>query len=391
MVLLVGAGLMIQTLRRLHDVEPGFMDPRELQTVRISIPETLVAEPRRTARLQRDITERLASLPGVESIGFASLVHMEGMEGLAHDWDIIIAEGRPSVDQEMPPLRMFKSVSPGFFQTTGTRLVAGREYTWTDLDDRRGVVLVSHNLARELWGGASEALGKRIQTLPGAPWREVIGIVEDVRENGVHEPAPAIVYWPSAGESHYRAGADYATETVTFVLRSQRAGTENFLREIERAVWSVNANLPLASPRTMQEIYDRSLARTSFALVMLGIAAAMAMVLGLVGIYGVISYAVSQRTREIGIRLALGAQQRDVKRMFVRWGLVMTVPGVAIGLGAAAGLTRLMSSLLSGVSPLDPATYLMVPAVLVAAALLASYLPARRIAAVSPAEALKVE
>jgi ABC-type antimicrobial peptide transport system permease subunit len=141
----------------------------------------------------------------------------------------------------------------------------------------------------------------------------------------------------------------------------------------------------------MQEIYDRSLARTSFTLVMLAIAATMALVLGLVGIYGVIAYAVSQRTREIGIRLALGAQERDVKRMFVRSGLALAVLGVALGLGAAAGLTRLMSSLLSGVSPLDPATYLVVPAVLVAAALLASYLPARRVAAVNPVEALKME
>jgi predicted permease len=391
LVLLVGAGLMIQTLRTLHGVEPGFTNPRELQTVRISIPDTLVPEPRRIARLQHDIADRLAALPGVESVGFASLIHMEGMEGLAHDWDVVDAEGRSSVDVEMPPLRMFKSVSPGFFQTTGTRLIAGREYAWTDVHDRRGVVMVSHNLARELWGGASEALGKRIQTLPGAPWREVIGVVEDVRENGVHEPAPAIVYWPSAGESHYRAGADYATETATFVLRSRRAGAENLLREVERAVWSVNSSLPIASPRTMQELYDRSLARTSFALVMLGIAAAMALALGLVGIYGVISYAVSQRTREIGIRLALGAQQRDVQRMFVRSGLTLTAAGIAAGVGAAAGLTRLMSSLLSGVSPLDPATYLVVPAVLAAAALLASYLPARRIAAVNPVEALKVE
>jgi predicted permease len=391
MVLLVGAGLMIQTFRALRGVEPGFINPRELQTVRTSIPETLVPEPQRIARMQHAIVEKLKSISGVSSVGFASLIHMEGLEGLAHDWDVVSAEGSPSFDVELPPLRMFKSVSPNFFQTTGTRVVAGREYTWTDVFDRRRVVMVSQNLARELWGSARGALGKRIQTLPGAPWREVIGVVEDVRDNGVHEPAPSIVYWPAAGESYYRAGAEYAAETVTFVLRSPRADTESFLREIERAVWSVNSNLPLASPRTMEDIYDRSLARTSFTLVMLAVAAAMALVLGLVGIYGVISYAISQRTREIGIRLALGAQQRDVKRMFVRSGLMLTAVGVALGLGAAAAMTQLMSSLLSGVSPLDPATYLAVPAVLVATALLASYLPARRVAAVNPVEALKVE
>jgi ABC-type antimicrobial peptide transport system permease subunit len=179
--------------------------------------------------------------------------------------------------------------------------------------------------------------------------------------------------------------------TVTFAIRSDRAGTEGFLNEIRQAVWSVNANLPVASERTMQEIYGQSLARTSFTLVMLGIAGAMALVLGIIGIYGVISYAVSQRRREIGIRLALGAQQGELRGMFVRHGLVLAGIGVVIGLGAAMVLTRLMTSLLFGISALDPLTYAAVPVVLVAAAMLASYLPARQASAVDPVEALKAE
>jgi putative ABC transport system permease protein len=389
LVLLVSSGLMIRTFVALRTVEPGFTDPRSLQTVRISVPQNLIAEPERVARLQHDIVDKLRAIPGMASVGFASVMHMEG---LGTPWDAIRAEGTTSVDTEIPPMRVFKSISPGFFQTTGTRLVAGRDYTWADLYERRSFVILSENLARELWGEPSAALGKRVQTVvPGSPWREVIGVVQDVRDNGVQQPTPAIVYWPSIGENPYRAGQTLIARSVTLAMRTERAGTEALLDEIRRAVWSLNASLPLASVRTMQEMYDRSMARTSFALVMLAIAAIMALVLGVIGIYGVIAYAVSQRTREIGIRLAMGAQQGELKSMFVRSGLALTGVGVAIGLGAAAALTRLMSSVLFGVSPLDPITYLSVPLVLLTAAVLASYLPARRVTAVDPVDALKVE
>ena len=200
-----------------------------------------------------------------------------------------------------------------------------------------------------------------------------------------------MVYWPSMTDGIYGPHTFDAQRTVTFVLRSDRAGTEGLLSEMQQAVWSVNASLPLASVRTMQEIYSQSLARTSFTLVMLGIAGTMAFVLGIIGIYGVISYAVLQRTREIGIRLALGEQKGRLRWMFVRSALVLTGIGVAIGLTAAAGLMRLMKSLLFGVSPLDPFTYVSVLIVLAASAVLASYLPARRAAAVNPVEALRAE
>jgi ABC-type antimicrobial peptide transport system permease subunit len=175
------------------------------------------------------------------------------------------------------------------------------------------------------------------------------------------------------------------------VIRSPRAGTEQFLNELNETVWAVNANLPLAQVRTLGDLYDRSLARTSFTLVMLAVAGATALLLGLVGIYGVISYAVTQRTREIGIRAALGAQQTDLKRMFVRDGLLLAVAGVICGLGAAVALTRFMSTLLFGVHALDVTTYVAVSLVLGAAAALASYVPARRAATVDPVIALRAE
>jgi ABC-type antimicrobial peptide transport system permease subunit len=177
---------------------------------------------------------------------------------------------------------------------------------------------------------------------------------------------------------------------VTFIVRSERTGTENFMNQVQHAVWSVNADLPV-SLRTMREVYDQSLEWTSFTLVMLAIAASMALLLGVVGIYGVISYAVSQRRREIGIRAALGAPRAQLRGMFVRHGLVLAGIGVVIGLGAAAGLTRLMSTLLYGVAPLDPVTYVAVPLLLVISTMLASYLPAWRATSVDPVEVLKVE
>jgi predicted permease len=387
MVLLVCAGLMIRTFQALRTVDPGFTRAEHLQTMRVSIPASLVAEPERVSRVQHEIADKLAAIPGVTSVGFATSMPMEGTDP---NWDNIFVEGHAYAAGEIPPLRLFKYVSPDFFHTTGTRLVAGRELTWTEVYGLRPVALVSENLARELWGTPVAAIGKRFRQSPATPWREVIGVLQDVRENGIQERAPLTVYWPTMMANPFGGGTD-VWRTETFAIRSDRAGTEGFLNQVRQAVWSVNKNLPVAEVRTMQEVYDQSLARTSFTLVMLAIAGGMALVLGIIGIYGVMSYTVSQRRREIGIRLALGAQGGELKQMFVRHGLVLAAIGVAIGLCAAAGLTRLMASLLFGISQLDPVVYAAVPLILVTAAMLASYVPARRAAAVDPVEALKAE
>jgi predicted permease len=287
-------------------------------------------------------------------------------------------------------VRIFKYVSPGFFETQGTPMIAGRDFTWTDIYARRRYAIVSDNLARELWSSPAAALGKRFNIGPDTPWTEVIGVVRDVREKGVQEAAPATVYWPVYGQDRYSANTT-VWRYVTFAIRTDRAGTQSLIAQVSQAIWSVNVSLPLASVQTMQDVYSKSLARTSFTLVMLGIAGAMALSLGIIGIYGVISYTVSQRRREIGIRVALGAQQSAVKQMFVWNGLSLAGIGVVIGLAAAAGLMRLMKSLLFGISPLDPLTYVSMPLILIFAAVLASYLPARRAAAVDPVEALRAD
>jgi hypothetical protein len=272
----------------------------------------------------------------------------------------------------------------------GSRLIAGRDATWTETYNQTPVALVSENLARELWHDPRLAIGKRIRSTLKDDWHEVIGVVADLRDNGVDKKAPTIVYWPLL-QKNFEGQAVSVRRSVALVIRTPRAGSTGLLRELRQAVWSVNSNLPLANVTTLEAAYDRSLGRTSFTLVLLAIAGGMALLLGIVGIYGVISYSVSQRTREIGIRLALGAPMQEVTGMFVRHGLVLSGIGAVCGLTAAFALTRLMKSLLFDVSPADPLTYLAVSAGLILAAMLASYLPARRAATVDPAEALRAE
>jgi predicted permease len=388
LVLLVSAVLMIRTFAALRNVDPGFSDAAHVQTMRIWIPDLLVADPETVTHIQNNIADKVAGIPGVTSAGFAAALPMEGIDP---NWDEMRVEGQNYADDH-PPLRMFNSVSPGCFRAMGTRLVAGREFTWTEVYGLRRVAIVSENFARESWGSAPAAIGKRIHQFPKMPWVEVIGVAQDVRHNGVDEKAPAIVYWPAMFNNPYTPQPTIdAPRFVTFAIRSERAGNKDFIGEVQRAVWAINANLPVASVQTMQDIYGKSLARTSFTLVMLAIAGTMALALGVIGIYGVISYAVSQRTREIGIRLALGAQKSELKWMFVRSALVLTAVGVVIGAGTATAVVQLMKSLLFGISPLDPLTFLTVPLVLAASAALASYLPARRAAAVNPVEALRAE
>lgn len=215
-------------------------------------------------------------------------------------------------------------------------------------------------------------------------------MVADLRDNGIDQKAPTIVYWPLLLKNH-QARSSYFMRNVGVVIRTPRAGSHGLLVDLQRAVAAVNPSVPLADVRTLQAHYDRSLARTSFTLVLLGITAVMALFLGLVGIFSVISYAVSQRRREIGIRLALGASLENVTRVFVRQGLVLSAMGVACGLAAAGVLTRGMSSILYEVSPTDPLTFIGVSAGLIGAAMLASYLPARRATRVDPCEALRSE
>jgi hypothetical protein len=257
--------------------------------------------------------------------------------------------------------------------------------------------MISASLAREYWESPVEALGKRISTgLEAGDWSEIVGIVGDVRDDGLDQEPTTLVYWPMMQRNLWDDLPMDAPEidvrrSMAFVIRSPRVGSPEFLSEVRESIWGVNRNLPLANVRTLDEVLTRSMARTSFSLIMLAIAAGVALALGAIGIYGVISYVVSQRTRELGVRLALGADPGSVRQMVLKQGLVLAGAGVAIGLAAAVGLTRLMEALLFGVDPIDPITYGLVAVCLTAVALLASYLPARRAARVDPIVAIRLE
>jgi predicted permease len=386
LVLLVGSGLMIRSLLALSEVHPGFEHPEEVLTVRLAIPSAMAEEPAAVARLHETLLHKLEQLPGITAAGASSSVTMDGWDSN----DPIFVEDFPTADDQLPPLRRFKWITPGYFETMGNPVLAGRAITWADLHDRTRVAVVTENLALTYWDSAAEALGRRIRMSPASPWREIVGVVGDVRDDGVEKEATTVVYWPMVMEDFWEPGT-FAPRSMAYALRSPRVGSPGFLDEVRQAVWSVSPSLPLARVQTLDEILQRSMARTSFTLVMVAIAAATALLLGGIGIYGVTSYVVSQRSREMGVRLALGAQPQEVARLVLRHGLALAVTGVALGLVAAVGLTRSMAALLHGVRPVDPATYGTVSLVVALIALAASYFPARRAAALDPIETLRWE
>jgi len=369
-------------------VSPGFADPDTVRVFHLYIPESRVPDTNREAvvRMQQEIASKIAAVPGVSSVSFGSTVPLEGFS----QNDPIFAQDHTYKAGVLPAIRRFKYISPGYLATLGTPLIAGRDLTWPETYQKRPVAIVSENLARELWNNPAVALGKQIRVGTTDDWREIIGVVKDVHDDGVNNPAPATVYWP-VFQDRFEGQKENVRRNVAFVIRSPRAGSADFMKEVQQTVWSVDSNLPLADPTTLGEMYTKSMARTSFTLVMLCVAGCMALLLGIVGIYGVISYSVSQRTREIGIRMALGAQQQKLTAMFVRQGLWLTGVGVAIGLTSAFLTMRLMSSLLFNVSPMDPGTYIIASTCVVAIAWLACYLPSRRAAAVDPTLALRSE
>jgi predicted permease len=384
-VLLISSGLMIRTFHALTTVDPGFVAPEHLQTFRVNIPDTDAKDPEQVVRMQEEILRKIEAIPGASSVGLSMSIPMDG-----NGWEDTVFVRDRKYSQGEIPLHRFRFVAPGFFKTQGTSLVAGRDFTWGDIYNKVPLAIISERMARENWHDPSLALGKQIRANEKDDWREVIGVVKDVHDDGVDKEAPNSVYWPILA-AHFTGTELDVRRYVTYSIRSRRAGSESFMSEVRRAVWAVDPNLPLADVRTLDYFYRTSIARTSFTLVMLAIAGGMALLLGIVGLYGVIAYSVSQRRREIGIRSALGAQQRELTGMFVRHAILLTVGGIFCGLVAALALTRLMSSLLFGVKPADPATFAVVSIGLLSAAAVSSYLPARRASAVNPVETLRSE
>ena len=386
LIMLVSSGLMIRTFQNLLSVEPGFAEPATVQTVRLSMPPSM--EPVRLVRTYEQILERLAAIPGITSAAYTAPLPMESTGGF-----IVAADNETYEREGLPPERRIMWISPGLLQTLGTPLLAGRDFDWTEVHDQRNVALVSESFARETWNSLEGAVGKRIDVGNDGSWQEVIGVVADVHHDGVDRPAPPTVYWPAREQQFLTGMGTYVPRSVAFALRSERTATESMIADIRRAVAEVTPDLPIAQIGTLAQVYrdHPSMARSSFSLALLGIAGATALLLSIVGIYGVLAYAVTQRRREVGIRVALGAAPRTVRRMFVYRGMILSGIGIVIGAAGAAGLTRLMSSLLFGVTPLDVATFVAAAAFLAAAALFASYIPARRAATIDPMETLRAE
>ncbi len=384
LVLLVCSGLMVRTFLALTQVDPGFADPATLQTFGLYIPDASIADADRVVSAEEAIRERLLAIPGVTSAAVSTGVPLDGNSSN----DPVFAQDRTYREGELAKLRRFRFVLPGYFATMGTPLIAGRDFTNQDIQKHMPVAVISRAFAAEYWGTPDKALGQHIRVGSKDDWREVIGVVGDVYDDGVSQAATSNVYWPIIQDRFEGQPVD-VRRFVTFSMRTPRAGTDALMRDAQQAVWSVNASLPLFSARTMGELYRRSMARTSFTLILLGVAGVMALFLGVVGLYGVIAYSVSQRTREIGIRMALGAQPELLTGMFVWDGLRLAAIGVVCGVTAAFFAVRLMSSLLFHVSAADPVTYAVVSVGLVVTSLLATYLPSRRAAGIDPAIALR--
>lgn len=376
LVLLVGSGLMIRTFGSIRRVNPGFSDPASLTVMRLSIPQDAAPDAAKTFAMQRNVVDRLQAVAGVKSVGLIDGLPMTEYQSQ----DPIFAEDRTYAESQIPPLRRFIRTAPNTFSTLGTPVVAGREFTWDDLEQNRKVAVISENFAREYWKSAQDAVGKRIRENPTEEWSEVVGVVADIRSDGVDKPAPTTVYWPERG-----------MRSMTYVVRSTRDNSQAYNSELRAAVQAASPSIPITNLRTMKEVYDKSMSRTAFTLTLLAVSGGMALLLAVVGVYAVISYTVAQRTREIGIRIALGAQQTGVQMLFVRKGLVLAGIGAGAGVIAAMALAQVLSSLLFEISPLDPITYVVVVVGLLGAAALASFVPAMRVARVNPSESLRAE
>lgn len=375
-VLLVCSGLMIRTVLAMRNVSPGFTSPKTVQTFGFYIPETQVPDSssERVIRVDQAIAEKIASIPSVSSVSIGRSVPMDSNNNYKNP---IFVYGHIYKGSTVPPSRPFNFVAPGFFSTLGTRLLAGRDFTWTDIYSKKPVVIVSKSFASEYWPRPQDALGQRIRVSSTDTWREIIGISDDVHYDGLKEAAPPMLYWPLlmgdfAGQQHKLQRA------TVFVVRSRLAGTQLLMNEIRGQVWSVSPNVPLTNGGTLGDLYTKSMAQTSFTLVILCISGVVALLLGSVGIYGVIAYSVAQRTRRGRTPAALKAQRRAAVRASVRQGMSLIVPGIAIGLMIAFGTMHFMSALLYGVSANDPMTYIGTTSAVVIATLFACYLSSRR-------------
>jgi putative ABC transport system permease protein len=385
LVLLVGAGLLVRSFIRMNMVDYGFR-PDGLLAVSLDIPRVKYPDRSVQSRFYERALERVRTLPGVAA---ASTTSEAPASGVTMTFSFAI-EGRPARNpsgrEDPVPLR---AVMPDYFQTLGIPLISGRAIATTDREDSPPVVLFNESLAKRFWKNGDEAVGRRISFVgPGGPWYEIAGVVGDTRDDGLDQPAPPAVYVPYAQRRQEWAWLTFQT----LVVRAQ-AGQEpsDLLPSIRGALREIDPSLPMQTVRTVTQLYSENAARRRFAMQLTAGFALLALLLGAIGIYAVVAYSVAQRRREIGIRLALGAQPRAVARQIVRGALGLASAGAALGAISALALTRFLETLLFGVEPTDAATFVGMAALLLAIAALASWLPARRAMRVDPVEALRTD
>ncbi|HSR67278.1 MAG TPA: ABC transporter permease [Acidobacteriota bacterium] len=387
LTLLIGSGLLARSFYNLSRVEPGFQRPQEVATMKLYLPEAVVPEAEQVAWTHRQILESIRSLPGVTAAGVVSNLPM-AQEG-SYD-DLLEVEEFPVPSGEMPPGRRFKWISPGYLEAMEIPLISGRVFDWNDVHNANSVVLVNRAFTRLYWPDPSMAVGKRIRESGDRNSREIVGVIGDVRDDSLAAQPEPTVYWPLMVAGMW-GQERFVLRTHDYAVRARAGAGASLNQQMREAVWSANGSLAVANMRTLDTLVARSRAHLTFTLALIAVAAGGALLLAMVGIYGVISHSVSQRTQEIGIRAALGADRRDIGLLILRHGLMLTGAGVILGVGCSVLLTRWMTHLLYQTGGLDPLTYSLVIALLSAVALAASGLPARRAARLDPVEAMRQE
>jgi putative ABC transport system permease protein len=381
LVLLVGAGLLLRSFQRLSHVDPGF-NTENVLTMRTVLPGAKYQQPEQRRAFYDEVLLRVEQLSGVESAGMVSFTPLS-FSGM--NFAFTVEGSRPVTDMNLP-LAVYRVISPDYFRTMGIPTLRGRSFDRQDTVEKPAVVVVNRKLAEQFWPG-QDPIGKRLKVGPADspnPWATVIGVVGDVRQVGLQ------------GEQRLEMYASYKQDPRGFiaprdlVVRS-KADPASIVAAVREQVWAVDKDQPVSNVRTMEQVFASAVARERFQALLLGLFAGLALVLAVVGLYGVMSYAVTQRTHEIGIRMALGAQRREVLRLIIGEGMLLTLVGVALGLGVALGVTRLMTGILYGVTATDPTTFVAVAGLLAAVAFIACYIPARRATKVDPLVALRYE